>query len=190
MASTYNKKEMLDTLIKENQSIIHLLEQKYLPLNKEKLNRNPAPAKWSINEIFQHLLVAEKLYLNQFEALEANWQDASKETFNSNWFGDLFTHLMSPKDETVKYKMPAPKVVDPKGKFDQENTDPHKVTQMLIENHKKWDEYMKLAFNKELEAVKFKIAVPFFKLKVGDVFRVNTAHARRHLIQAEKNLSN
>ena len=188
MASTFNKKEMLDTLIKENQIIISTLKQKYLSLSKEQLNSKPTPKKWSINEIFQHLLVAEKLYLNQFEAFKSNWQNSTKSEFHSNWFGDLFTHLMSPKDETVKYKMPAPKVVDPKGKFDQENTDPHNVTQMLIENHKKWDEYMKLAFNKELEAVKFKIAVPFFKLKVGDVFRVNTAHARRHLIQAEKNI--
>lgn len=188
MASSFNKIEMLDTLIKENEVILNVLKQKYLPLKEEVLNKIPAPGKWSINEIFQHLLVVEKLYLSQFEKIEQNWQNSDAEKFNSNWFGDLFTHLMSPKDEQVRYKMPAPSVVDPKGKFSKENTNPHNVIETLIAYHEQWIKYMNEAKNKEIENVKFKVAIPFFKLKLGDVFRVNTAHVRRHLIQARKNI--
>jgi hypothetical protein len=66
----FNKKEFLDNLNEENKKIIKNIETNLLPLSKDKLNFKPSPKAWSINEIFQHLILAEMVYLSKLEKLE------------------------------------------------------------------------------------------------------------------------
>lgn len=185
--SRFNKKELLDTLIEENQQFSKKVEKVFLPLSKEKLNYKPNSKSWSISEIFQHLMISEKVYLKQIIALEDNWKDSTRESYASNWFGDFFVGAITPKGQKVS-KMPAPKFLDPSKIENNTDKDPHEVIISYLQKHDLLIAKMEIAKNKDIEEVKLKIAVPILKIQLGDAFRALTAHALRHYIQAEKNL--
>jgi hypothetical protein len=185
--SRFNKKELLDTLIEENQQFSKKVEKVFLPLSKEKLNYKPNSKSWSISEVFQHLMISEKVYLKQIIALEDNWKDSTRESYASNWFGEFFVGALAPKGQKVS-KIPAPKFLDPSKIDTNANKDPHEVIISYMQKHEELIAKMELAKSKDIEDVKLNIAIPVFKIKLGDAFRALTAHALRHYIQAEKNL--
>lgn len=183
--SRFNKDELLDTLIEENQQFLKRIEKNILPLSKDKLNFKPNPKSWNISEIFQHLLISENVYLKQIIALKDDWKESTRETYVSNWFGDFFVGALAPKGKKIT-KMPAPSFMDPAKISSTADKDPHEVIVTYIQKHQELIDLMKLAKKKDIENIKVKIAVPILKIQLGDAFRALTAHGLRHYIQCEK----
>jgi hypothetical protein len=184
----FDKKEFLDKLNEENKELLKNIESKLMPLSKEKLNYKPSKKAWSINEIFQHLILAETLYLKQIREIRENWKDSTRTSYQSTVFGDFFTGLMEPKADKKAYKIPAPKLLDPANKRDWKDKDPHEVIISYMKIHEEIRDAIKEGKIKDIEGVKLRTAVPLMKLQIGDAFRVITEHAKRHYLQALKNI--
>jgi hypothetical protein len=184
----FNKKEFLDNLNEENKKIIKNIETNLLPLSKDKLNYKPSAKAWSVNEIFQHLILAEMVYLKQIREIRKDWKDSTRETYSSSVFGDFFTGLLQPKSTSKAYKIPAPKFLDPASKKDWKDKDPHEVIISYLKIHEEIRDAIKEGQIKNIEDIKLKTAVPIMKIQLGDAFRAITAHAHRHYLQAIRNL--
>jgi hypothetical protein len=73
------------------------------------LLEQPAPGKWTVIQILEHLNSYGYYYLPAIDrSLQQN--DAAVENFKPGWLGNYFTRLMQPStDGIVKNKMRAPK---------------------------------------------------------------------------------
>jgi hypothetical protein len=178
-----NSRELLKQLLEQNQEIIAQVKQNYLHLSTELLSTKPEPKKWSLNEIFEHLNMANEPYLNSLrKELSAQKLPKYNAEFKSGFLGNLFTRLLEPKKGTVKNKMKAPSFLDP-SKTGQNNMALEKYLTLMLE----LNEMILQAQKTDLEKIRIPFSLtPLIRFKMGDVFRFLTAHSQRHLIQAQK----
>jgi hypothetical protein len=151
------------------------------PLDPERLVRRPTPPGWSVGEVLQHLCVSDELYHTPLVALVSGARrdaGAPAREWRSTMFGNLLaTMLENPR------KMKAPRSFQP-GPTPQ----PGVVEDFLARGSRLialMDDSATLDW-RALRMASPALPLPFPKFNLGDVFRINVVHVRRHLAQMER----
>jgi hypothetical protein len=145
----------------------------------ELLLTTPAPGKWSIVQVLEHLNSYGRYYLPAIgRSLQS--KTISKENFTPGWFGNYFTRIMKPgADGKIGNKMSAPKNHRPSAQLDLKP-----VFDEFISQQQQLLGLLDKAKQKNIGAIRTPISISrFIKLKVGDTFRFLIAHQQRHFVQ-------
>ena len=149
-------------------------------LDPEQLVRRPAPGKWSVAHVLEHLLLLDALFLRPVEPLvRGARRDASapprpwRPTFIGNKIAESLTKpspLNAPK--AARPATPRPAVVE-----------------RFAEDGARYEAVLEDSASLDWNAVRLRPpVVPWLPLKInlGDVFRIHTVHVQRHLGQIER----
>ncbi|HTE25916.1 DinB family protein [Flavitalea sp.] len=176
---------LLDQLKADTRQII--METKILLQNDpELLTRQPAPGKWSIAQILEHLNSYGRFYLPEIrKALdESNLSPDLK--YNSGWLGNFFTNSMKPTaDKRVKNKVKAMKDYTPTPDLDSKT-----VIDEFLQQQQDMLNLLEASAQKNIGRIRIPITITkFIRLKLGDIFRFLIAHNQRHFIQCENTIN-
>jgi hypothetical protein len=177
--------ELIDKLQADTRQIIltlnHLRRE-----DPEILLQQPAPDKWSVTQVLEHLNAYGRYYLPAMEsAMRASKRKADPQ-FKPGWLGDYFTKMIAPKkNNRVSNKMQAPKGYRPSADMDSK-----KVLDEFEEQQQIILELLETARTKNLRAIRVPISISkLIKLTLGDTFRFLIAHHQRHFVQIENTLA-
>jgi uncharacterized damage-inducible protein DinB len=144
------------------------------------MNRQPAPGKWSIAQVLEHLNSYNRYYLPEMEKALVKKLPAHTQ-FRSGWFGNYFTNMMAPKANGITNKMSAPKNHVP-----VDNLNSAQVIADFIKGQSRLLKFLKQAENNDMGKLRVPISISrFIKLKLGDTFRFLIAHQQRHFVQID-----
>jgi len=180
----FNSRQLISSLTEDVQQFTrHLLQLQCETASV--LERQPAPDKWSIAQVLDHLNRYGQYYLPR---LESALQKAApgREDYKPGWLGDYFTRLMQPgADGVIAKKMKAPKGYRPPYKQDGK----HNVA-LALEQQAHLMTLLEQATTKDMASVRIPISLsPVLRLKAGDTFRFLVAHQNRHLVQIRQALA-
>ena len=170
--------EMLDSLQNDVRQLI--LEGNYLKsIDPAILLQEPAPGKWSVIQVLEHLNSYGRYYLLAIER-SMNKNTEKVEYFKPGWIGGYFTKLMKPgKNGQISNKMKSPKDHRP-----TKYPDAFPVLNTFLEQQQYLLDMLELAKSKNIGAIRTPISISrFIKLKLGDTFRFFIAHEQRHFVQ-------
>lgn len=155
-------------------------------LDSQTLQYRPAPDKWSIAQVLEHLNFYSKFYINAIEEKLHHNQHKATEYFTPGWFGNYFTNMMKPTDQnTVKNKMKTMKAAIPPPQIDG-----HAALKQFIADQHALLNLLQIAKSANLVKIRVPISLTnLIKLKLGDTFRFFIAHEQRHFVQI-KNILN
>lgn len=178
----FNKKSLL-TGLHDRTEVVRNNMQTFLRLSDEQLNYKTAPDKWSIAEVFEHLNITHRIYLDSINNIITHAPVNTKETFRSNWLGNLAYEKIMPRPDGTVFKMKAPGFLRP--------ASIHLNGIEVLRNYmKQLDEFDHiLELSQYVDMKKIKIPFSFTKLlslRLGDNLRFIVAHNERHLLQAQK----
>jgi hypothetical protein len=148
------------------------------------LLQQPAPGKWSVIQVIEHLSSYDRYYLVAIE--KAMQQDSpAVHAFKPGWLGNYFTNMMKPGDnDRVSNKMKSPKEHRPPA-----NLDAFPVINEFIEQQHYLLELLQRARSKNIGRIRVPVSISkFIKLKLGDTFRFLVAHKQRHFVQIRNTL--
>jgi hypothetical protein len=149
------------------------------------LLQQPAPGKWSVAQVIEHLNSYGRYYLPWLEkALQQPGH--STPVFTSGWLGNYFTNSMLPKNNgQVTNKMQSPKDHRP-----SPDVDSKKVLDEFIAQGQTLLQLLEKAKQANINRRCIPISIArFIKLKVGDTFRFVIAHHQRHFVQVANTLA-
>jgi DinB superfamily len=177
----FNKKTLLAGL-HDRTEVVRNNMQSFLRLSNEQLNHKPAPDKWCIAEIFEHLNITHGIYLHSINEALTNAPINAKEIFKSNWLGNWVYEKIIPRQDGSVFKMKAPKFLTATS-----NLDGKAVLDKYMKQLDEFDHVLELSQYVDLQ----KIKIPFsftklLKLRLGDNLRFIVGHNERHLLQAQK----
>lgn len=176
---TVNSTMLLESLKEQTRAIILQAGQlKHIPL--EALDKLPAPGKWSVAQVLEHLNIYCRYYLAAIEKKLHHNQTSATTHFTPGWLGNYFTTLMQPTQSgTVKKKMKSPANARPSALPD--------ATTMLdefIHHQHHLLNLLQIARQHDLNKNRIPVSISkLISLKLGDTFRFVTAHQQRHFIQ-------
>lgn len=175
-------------LLKELEAVVLLTIKKtegLHDLDKSTILKQPAPDKWSVVQVLEHLNAYNRYYLKEISKVISN-KSKPKLVYKGGWFGDYFTKMMQPRAEgLIKNKMKAPKDYW----FDPQ-LDAEKVLSDFIAGQRQLLEYLDKSNGLNIGQTRVPISISkFIKLKLGDTFRFLIAHQQRHFIQIENTLT-
>ena len=144
------------------------------------LVQQPAPGKWSVAQVIEHLNSYGRYYLPQLQKGLQQSTYPANDHFTHGWLGNYFTRSMMPKpDNRVTNKMRSPKDhrpsphIDPKSAMDEFEQQELQLLELLNK-----------AKQTDIGRIRIPISIaPFIKLKMGDVFGFLIAHHQRHFVQ-------
>lgn len=180
----YRCVEMLDSLQNDVRQLI--LEANYLKsIDPAILLQEPAPGKWSVIQVLEHLNSYGRFYLLAMER-SMNKTTETVEYFKPGWFGNYFTKLMKPGENgQVLNKMKSPKDHRP-----SKYPDAFPVLNTFLEQQQYLLDILELAKSKNIGTIRTPISISrFIKLKLGDTFRFFIAHEQRHFVQINNTLA-
>lgn len=181
----FNTNKLLDDLANDVQQTLSGLEQlKQMP--GEVLLTQPAPGKWSVAQVLEHLNAYNRFYLAEIEKELASCKARHNPVFKPGWFGNYFTKMMQPKaGNTIRNKMSAPKNYAFGPELDIE-----KVMTEFEAGQKKLLYFLEQAGKTDIGRMRLSISLTrMIKLKMGDVFRFLIAHQVRHFVQVNNTLA-
>ena len=110
--------ELLEKLKSDTRQVL-LSTRKLLNEDPEILSTQPAPGKWSVTQVVEHLNTYGRYYLPAIEQAIKTSKSSSDEFFRSGWLGAYFTKSMLPKEDgQVKNKMKTMKNHSPSNDYD------------------------------------------------------------------------
>lgn len=174
----------LDRLIKEAENLLEKAKNNYLNISDEELNFKPEAKKWSIAEVFEHIINSNKDYLNSIDkgikiGNPVNGDDPNfKHTIQGIWM----INLIGPE---AKKSFPAPKIFRPTSSFYNRS-----IIQDFIDQHERIINYLEKAGAIKISQVK--IVSPVSKLlrfNLGDAFGILIYHTERHFNQIDRLLN-
>lgn len=168
--------EQLQTDVRE----VLLQAQQLQHLPNHMLTREPAPGKWSIAQVLEHLNFYSRHYILAIEQKLHLHQTEPQVKFAPGWLGNYFTNLMKPgADNTISKKMKSPKNALP-----SVQPDAKLVLDEFINHQHHLLNLLQLAKTADLNSIRIPTSLSkFIALKLGDTFRFFVAHEQRHLIQ-------
>jgi hypothetical protein len=173
----YNSTDLLNEL----QADVRELLKNVAELKNEDpgmLLQQPAPGKWSVIQVLEHLNSYGRYYLLALEKALQSDQPATT-FFTPGWLGDYFTRIMRPKDGVVTNKMQSPKGHRPAAK-----PDAVPVIQTFSGQQLYLLQLLEQAKEKNIGSIRVPISLSrFIRLKAGDTFRFLIAHEQRHFVQ-------
>ncbi len=148
------------------------------------LNKRLTNESWSVLECLEHLNLYGNFYLPEIKnRIERSNTKATAE-FKSGRLGNYFAQSMLPKEKLNKMK--AFKSMNPI----HSNLSKTTVT-VFIDQQNQLLDLLNAAKDVDLNKVKTNISITtLIKLKLGDTFRFLIYHNKRHIVQAEKVLTN
>jgi uncharacterized damage-inducible protein DinB len=180
----FNSNSLLDALQADVRQIIFQAKQ-LENISYNELTIQPAPGKWSVAQVLEHLNIYSRYYIIAIEQkLNLNHSGPNID-FNSGWLGNYFTKLMKPKeDSSLAKKMKAPKNATPSS---QPNV--NMMLQEFISHQHHLLNLLQIAKTANLDYMRIPTSLSkFISLKLGDTFRFFVAHEQRHLVQINKML--
>lgn len=148
------------------------------------LLQQPAPGKWSVIQVLEHLNSYGIYYLPAL-ANGLKKGGPSEKKFQPGWLGNYFTNLMLPKEGVVKNKMKAPKNHRPAF-----HADAYPILETFLEQQHRLLELLELAKQKNIGTIRIPISLSrLIRLKAGDTFRFFIAHEQRHFVQIRNTLA-
>lgn len=178
-----NSNELLDRLENETRQVI--LQANYL-LQQDPgiLLKQPAPGRWSVTQVIEHLNTYGRYYLPLLEQGLNKSQFPAKEIYTPGRLGNYFTKSMLPKDGQVKNKMKAFKNHRPLPDIDSK-----KVLDEFIQQEQWLLQLLQKSRTADIGRIRIPISIAkFIKLKAGDTFRFVIAHHQRHFVQVKNTL--
>ena len=180
----YTSVDLLEQLQADTRQLI--LEANYLKsTDPGLLLQVPAPGKWSVIQVLEHLNSYGNYYLLAIE--RSLMQDKPAiEFFKPGWLGNYFTKLMKPGENgTVAHKMQSPK-----GHRPSNHPDAFPVLNTFLEQQHYLIDLLESAKSKNITSIRTPVSISrFIKLNVGDTFRFLIAHEQRHFVQIENVLT-
>lgn len=163
-------RRLITTAGELNQQSISLLEEQ------------PAPDRWSIAHVLEHLNIYCRYYLPTIESKLHLHQTQPRPHFNPGWLGDYFTKLMLPgQDNTIARKMKAPKNAIP-----ATHPDAQEMLEEFIKHQHQLLLILQVAATADLQKIRIPISISrIIRLKLGDVLRFVIAHQQRHFVQIQ-----
>lgn len=180
----YKSIELLEQLQSDTRQLI--LTANYLQtIDPGVLLQEPAPGKWSVIQVLEHLNSYGRYYLLAIERSLENDKPAV-EVFRPGWLGNYFTKLMKPgEDGAIINKMQSPKDHRP-----SKYLDVFPVLTTFLEQQHYLLELLELAKSKNIGSIRTPISISrLIRLKLGDTFRFLIAHEQRHFVQIENTLA-
>lgn len=182
---TVNSLNLLDHLQNDTRQI--MVKLNYLRHeDPEILVRQPAPGKWSVAQVIEHLNSYGRYYLPLLQkALDQSTWPANQ-SFTHGLLGSYFTRSMLPKENNrITNKMQAPKGHRPLVDIDSKTVmDEFEKQELLLL------ELLNNARQTDIGRLRIPISIaPFIKLKMGDVFGFLIAHHQRHFVQVKNTMS-
>lgn len=180
-----NSTNILELLENDTRQIILSIRQ-LQQQDPELLQQTPAPGKWSVVQVLEHLNTYGHYYLPKIKKALAESNAAYEPSYNPGWLGNYFTNSMLPdQNGIIKNKMKAFKNHRPPAQLDS-----HTVVKEFL----KQEEELLVLLSKAKSANIGKIRIPisiasFIKLKLGDTFRFFIAHHQRHFVQINNTLA-
>jgi hypothetical protein len=148
------------------------------------LLEQPAPGKWSVIQVLEHLNSYSDYYLPVLEKAMKGSKPPSK-TFTPGWLGNYFTKLMLPKEGQVTNKMKAPKNHRPSFLADS-----RPVIAKFLNQQYQLLELLEKAKQQDIGKIRVPVSLAkWIRLKAGDTFRFLVAHEERHFVQIGNTLS-
>jgi len=180
----YRSSELLESLQNDVRELI--LEANYLKsMDPAILLQEPAPGKWSVIQVLEHLNSYGRFYLLAMER-SMNKSTTAAKYFRPGWLGNYFTKLMKPGENgQISNKMKSPKDHRP-----SKYPDAFPVLNTFLEQQQYLLDLLELAKSKNIGAIRSPISISrFIKLKLGDTFRFFVAHEQRHFVQINNALA-
>lgn len=179
MNRTVDQLALLDQLQDQVEQHLSAAVAVYQNLDEGKLLQKPGNGGWSAAECLWHLTSYSNYYLPAIEkGLESS--TSSSGTFTSTWMGAWFTRLMRPGEKMKKMKAFKNHVPPPELK-------PHEVVAEFIQNQERLLGLLRQARRANLNRIRIGISImPWFRMKLGDVFQFLIVHQERHLQQANR----
>jgi hypothetical protein len=175
---TFKSITLLESLEADTRQLI-LIAIQLQNADPDILLKQPAPGKWSVAQVLEHLNSYGRYYL---PAIEKSLKEdkPAKENFKPGWLGNYFTRMMKPgEDGKIANKMNAPRNHRP-----PENIDSKPVCDNFIAQQQRLLILLDQAKQKNIGSIRTPVSVSrFIKLKSGDTFRFFIAHEQRHFIQ-------
>jgi hypothetical protein len=143
--------------------------------DSEALNRVPEPGRWSAGQIFEHMLIAQDLYLPSMEAALRTAPQAGEAEIRHTRLGKMILGAMD------KPNVPSPKKMHPSaGPFTEE------IVERWVQRHEQIIDLAHRARGMNLGVALVRNPVmPIFRMSLADCFEIFVAHAERHVGQIE-----
>jgi hypothetical protein len=176
-------KQGLITELLDRTELIKASTQPFLRLSNEQLHQRPAPGKWSIVEIFGHLNITHDLYIRSILSRITLAPDVSSDRYRSSWLGDWVYEKIMPRPDGSVFKLKALK----SHCAGTDTMDGKEVLETFLQKCDAIDDILRHVTTKDLQRIK----IPFYfsrllSLRLGDSLRYLVAHGERHLLQAQR----
>lgn len=180
----FNSNVLLDDLMADTRQIL-LCASKLENLDHDAMQTQPAPGKWSVAQVLEHLNFYSAFYLKAIEEKLHGNQTTPRQYFKPGWFGDYFTKMMKPTaDNQIKSKMKALKSATPPPQIDGKAA----LTQFISDQHSLLN-LLQIAKTTDLGKLRVPTSITkLVALKLGDTFRFFIAHEQRHMLQITNTL--
>ena len=181
----FKTEDLIESLKRDVQRLLEcvvVLKQE----QNEVLLQQPAPDKWSVVQILEHLNGYGRYYLPQISKVLTLHPHMQRQAwFNSGFLGNYFTNSMKPKNILeVKNKMKAMKNHIP-----DNSLQPDQVLKEFIRQQQQLLELLEQSKMSDLNALYVPVSISkYIKLKLGDTFRFFIAHEQRHFVQVRNTL--
>jgi hypothetical protein len=167
--------KLIEEFLKEAEEVNNNAK-KFINLSKEQLNWKPDGKRWSVGESIEHLIRTNKLYLPYLEksAREKN----STGFFKHTLMGKIMMKVISPYSK-IKFKT-----------IKSLNPSRSNIPGSIVHDFLKQHEYLvQLVSNLKNVNLKERVTSPInslVKYNLGDCLLIITLHDQRHLLQAER----
>lgn len=160
------------------QRIQHIREEAkvFESYTEDQMMQAPAANKWSANECFQHLVIVQEQYIQNIRKTLAK-KTKPTDSYRSGWFGGWFYKTMLPESKARQFKRQKTlKQLVP-------GNTPGAV-QRFLDSLDELEILVKEIPTQNLSSRVVSLAGRLVTFKLGDVYRIITAHNERHLEQA------
>jgi len=183
----YNTTALLAQLKNEVHTILDSVQQ-LRRFDNEILNYQPAPDKWSVLQVLEHLNTYNRYYLPCATiAMNKVRKPGGVATFRAGWLGEYFTKSMY--SEVVTNKQVTNKMKALKGHRPATVLNADAVINEFLTDGKKLQQLLEDAVNADLAGVKIPITISkWIKISLGDALRFLIAHQVRHMLQIANTL--
>jgi uncharacterized damage-inducible protein DinB len=149
-------------------------------LDRNLLEKSPAPGKWSVAQVLAHLNFYAAFYTTAVENKLHLHRTTAREMFSPGWLGNYFNRLMKPGiNNVIVKKMKAPKNAIPPASPDATET----LNRFIAYQHQLLG-LLQLAREADMDSIRIPTSLAsFLQLKLGDTFRFVIAHEQRHFVQ-------
>ncbi|MES1225575.1 MAG: DinB family protein [Bacteroidota bacterium] len=180
--AVFSKKQFLLELI-DRTELVRSTTKSFLRLSNEQLNTKPAPGKWCIAEIFEHLCITQDIYIKLILPQISGAPDKDTPTHKSTWLGEFAYAQIKPKPDGKGFKLPSPKKLHPKNDY----KDGYTVLNNFLHQLDIMHDILEHANTKDTQQIKIPFAFSkLITLRLGDNLRFLIAHNERHMLQAQR----